>query len=91
MKIFVYEPYNYSYCGGAIVVIAQSEERAQQLSLDYEQKRHEQEGGNFLWHPEYAARFKKNDNDGDCWELTSEIDVSSDELERVVCFNYNHA
>lgn len=107
MNIYVFEPYNWGYCGGAIVVIALSEQRAHELI--WERQKHEHEARNpegilrgldgkvFDWSWEakkdsFAERFKQNEEDGNCWELTSVIQCYTPVyVERVICYNYNYA
>lgn len=90
MNVYVFEPYNWGYCGGAIVVVAETEQRAKELILTKQRAEHDDE---YLpWNDSYAERFKQNEEDGNCWELTSVIECYTPvQIERVICFNYNYA
>ncbi len=90
MNIYVYEPYQWNYCGGAIVVVAETEQRVQELILTRQRAEHDDEY--IPWKEDYAERFKQNEEDGHCWELTSVIECYVPiQVEWVVCFNYNYA
>lgn len=89
MKIFIFEPYKWDYCGGGIVVIASSYEKAVEIIVKE------------TYNPNFSQQFKKeyfaedeHDFDGvdrqwDTWLLTHEIETT-EVKQRIVMINFNY-
>lgn len=87
MKIFIFEPYEWDYCGGAIIAIASSYEEAVYIIV---------EDANPMWDlkKEYFAKdeseFENVDRDWNTWLLTHVIETT-EEKPRLVMVNFNYA
>ncbi len=93
MKIFIFEPYKWEYCGGGIVVIASSYEEAVELigkeTYDPNTSYVDQD-----FKKEYFAKdeseFKDIDRRWNTWVLTHEIETT-EVKQRIAMINYNYA
>lgn len=93
MKIFIFEPHNWSFCGGGIVIIASSYEEAVELivketydpNISYIEQQFKKE-----YFAKDVSEFKDIDRDWDNWLLTHVIETS-EEKQRLVMVNFNYA
>lgn len=105
MKIFVFEPFEWNYCGGAIVVIAATEQRAHELIWTHEKQEKDRSNAAMAELGDKVTPFsietdgamfapypkiKDRYMETDRWELTGEFPLLNLESERVVTFNYNY-
>lgn len=85
MKLFVFEPYEWAYCGGAIVVIAKDYEEAINLIISFNPS------DELLY--EYFSKNRNNFKKGhyDQWILTNTIDMSDSFDSKIIVYNWNYA
>lgn len=89
MKLFIFEPYEWAYCGGAIGVIANGFKEAVDIIIKEDEKREEEDR---IYSKKHFARTPnkfKNDH-YDQWLLTHVLNVS-EETSRVVFDNWNYS
>lgn len=84
--LFVFEPYEWCYCGGAIGVIAETYDEAVELIVKSSSKYEKYERKFFSKSEEC---FKKDHYDQ--WLLTDTIEVNSSEQSRIVFNNWNYS
>lgn len=93
MKIFIFEPYKWDYCGGGIVIIAFSFKEAVELIVketydpnnSYTEQQFKKE-----YFAKDKAEFEDVDREWDTWVLTHEIETT-EVKQRIVMINYNYA
>ena len=87
-KLYVFEPAeNWSFCGGAIVIIATSWDEVVELGRAYKEE-DDYPKPNFYAEPKYLP--KNSDDCIDAWLLTGIFAVPHMEESRVVTYNYNY-
>ena len=89
-NMFIFEPYNWSYCGGAIIVVADTFEKAVILAKE------SCENGDYEDDEEYEGIFsqEKDDFEKDSWDqwlLTEKFVVIDHREARVVVNNWNYS
>ena len=104
MNLYIFEPYEWAYCGGAIGVLADSYTKAVDLIVEKDKKHAKDRFETESWHKltindlrsyrhEYFSRtedkFKKDHYDQ--WLLTVELPVASNGSPRVLFNNWNYA
>jgi hypothetical protein len=87
MKLFIFEPYQWEYCGGTIVVIAENYDQAIDLLLDIKDENGELE---------YGRDYFSTDPDDftygwDQWLLSQEIELKDNLEPKVIVQNWNYA
>lgn len=88
MKLFIFEPYEWVYCGGAIGAIAETFDKAVNLIIESGR-----EGGHERYKVKFfqpTAEFFKEDS-WDQWLLTCELTIIDDGPSRVIFDNWNYA
>lgn len=97
MKIWLFEPYKWEYCGGAIAAIASSIEEARNLITAREKEEYDKYNHTAEFVPPRLAatleEAKPHGEDGDyadSWLLTYSA-VVADTEPRVLFVNYNYA
>jgi hypothetical protein len=93
MKLFIFEPYNWDYCGGAIGVISDSFENAVDLIIETNRKlTAESDRIGYEYEKEFFSETPKNfkEDHWDQWLLTEAIKVPDEEKPRVVFDNWNY-
>jgi hypothetical protein len=90
MKLFIFEPYEWEYCGGALGVIAESYEQAIQLLLNIKDSNddHEFKSEFFAKNKTDAEKFNETI---DKWLLTQEVELKCDLKPEVILNNWNWA
>lgn len=88
MKLFIFEPYVWAYCGGAIGVVAMDFEEAVKLAKESEKNDDGGYDGDFQ---KIAEKLKKDH--WDQWLLSAELTIMEEgpPNPRVLFNNYNHA
>lgn len=100
MTLYVFEPYDWDYCGGAIGVVARTFDEAVETIVEAERIRSAPEakewglqaGSCMRYKPEYFQRDKKvfERDESDQWLLTNEIYLSEKYIAPKVLFdNWN--
>jgi len=86
--LFIFEPYEWDYCGGVIGVIAGIYVDAINLIIDIKS-----DDGVKRFKPEMFSKDKKcfKDSHYDQWLLTNTIEVNDSEQSRIVFNNWNYA
>ena len=89
-NMFIFEPYSWSHCGGAIVVIADTFKEAailakENCTTDYDRKNGEEYDGVFS----SETSGLKEDESGQ-WVLTKKFEVVDNKKHRVVVNNWNY-
>jgi hypothetical protein len=90
MKLFVFEPYEWDYCGGAIGAIAETFDEAVDLIVESKRRRLD----DFRGYEKYHFSRNKNgftEDHYNQWLLTTELEVSDDSKPEVVFDNWNWA
>ena len=105
MKLFVFEPFKWDYCGGAIVAIAANVQEVAELVWQRQKEDHERSypGGRLIGRDDldYSWEARKENNKerflelepsltGNCWKVTQELIIESSGPE-LLCYNYNYA
>ena len=89
MKIFIFEPYNWDYCGGALVVIADSYEGAIELLMQIKNPyNNEPEFGE---HTFYKTEVKDLKERSYQWILSVEFELKGEHKPKVIINNWNYA
>jgi len=101
MKLFIFEPYEWDYCGGAIGVISDTFENAVKCILLEDQKQAREQSKEGLYNMSSYTNYKKKHfaktSEGfikdhwDQWLLTNTFDLPEETEERVVFDNWNYA
>lgn len=101
MKLFIFEPYEWGYCGGAIGVISDTFENAVKFILLEDQKQAGEQAKEGLYDMSSYVNYKKKNfakntdtfkkDHWDQWLLTNTLDVPEETEERVVFDNWNYA
>ena len=87
MKIFIFQPLDWSYCGGGLVISAESFENAEALLLkDYLEKRR----SSWETAPRLFRENSKEEGGDKCWIVVKEIECTYDK-EEIILYNYNEA
>ncbi len=86
MRVFIFEPCNWEYCGGALGVIANDFDEAVKLLRKEGKERSNNHMGNFS-----ESREDYPDENSGQWLLTNTFDISDSEKPRVFLFNFNYA
>lgn len=101
MKLYIFEPYEWSHCGGAIGVIAETFDKAVKMIIvdDKTQAKQEAQNGKLsaddyrTYRSKYFQRnlnvFKKSHYDQ--WLLTHKIQLTTSEQPRILFDNWNYA
>ena len=91
MKIFLFRP-RWDYCGGGIVVIANTVEEAWALARQEEEKEKEIPGRSWKEYDREVRVLTNHDYIADVgtWQVVDSFDVS-EKTPRVVLFDWNHA
>lgn len=86
MNLYIFEPYKWTYCGGAIGVVAEDFEKTVDLIIDNNQD-------SDSYRVEYFQRTPENFRDGmwDQWLLTHDILVNPDRRPGVLFNNWNYS
>ena len=86
--MYIFEPYNWGFCGGAIVVIANTFDQAVHLAKEdcTDADDEEQYDGVFL-----RDREDMKEDYWDQWLLTGEFKVLDDKDPRVIVNNWNYS
>lgn len=93
MNLYIFEPYKWPYCGGAIVVLHWSLQQAIELI----HKQHPNEKDPICETPKEIETVKIRYGDGSenvqgyGWLLSEVLQVSQTETPRIVAFNYQYA
>lgn len=98
MNVYIIEPHkNFDYCGGVLVVVANTFKQAVELAKVFEEARRNPACRPTVWGDgEYETAIyaipRQLQNGTNKWVLTEIIEASDDvRLARVVTWNYNYA
>lgn len=86
--MYIFEPCNWAYCGGAIVVIAENFDQAVYLAKEACTDKDDEETYDGIF-----SRDQKDmeENHWDQWLLTEEFKILDDKSPRVVVNNWNYS
>lgn len=87
MKIFIFQPLNWSYCGGGLVISAESFANAEVLFLKEYLRRRK---ASYETAPRLFRERSKEEGGTNCWIVVKEIECSYDK-EEIILYNYNEA
>lgn len=102
MNLYIFEPYGWAYCGGAIGIVAETFDKAIEMIVEADkiQAKSKKEIYNNLtiddcrsYKPEYFQRDKKvfKEDTSDQWLLTHKIPTSPGNLPEILFDNWNFA
>ncbi len=98
MKLFIFEPYEWAYCGGVIGIISNTFENAVGFIAEEDRKRvaeAEAKGKKAYrnYKKEYFAKTPNNFKKDHCdqWLLTHTFELSEEEETRIAFDNWNYA
>jgi len=87
MKLFIFEPLDWAYCGGGLVISAESFGNAEALLLkEFLRERK----SNWEIAPRVFRENSKEQGGDGCWIVVKEIECSYDK-EEIILYNYNYS